>query len=139
LLAPVLCTIFEKALSRLDKRFSGVSNSSAYELIRHLVPLTFCCWSWVRKCHIVLSSYELDEYRSECWYLRYSIWAPRASSYHIPDSFIRVLDTQPDEVKRHEQPRRQTRSRDTYSPSLIKRMFDQRCWCSYFIILFQIL
>jgi hypothetical protein len=52
---------------------------------------------------------------------------PCMSSYHIPDSSTRVSETQPDEVEKHERTRRQTRSRDTYSPSLIKIMFSSQC------------
>jgi hypothetical protein len=51
---------------------------------------------------------------------------PRVSSYCAPGSSTQVPKTQPDEVERHERPRCQIRPRDTYSSSLIKRMFDRR-------------
>jgi hypothetical protein len=51
--------------------------------------------------------------------------SPRASS-HTLDPYTRVLETQSDEVERHKRPRRQSQPKDTYNPSLIKTMFDQR-------------
>jgi hypothetical protein len=51
---------------------------------------------------------------------------PRVSLYHSPGPSTRAPKTQPHEVQRNEQPHRQTRTRDIYNLSLIKRMFDRR-------------
>jgi hypothetical protein len=51
---------------------------------------------------------------------------PRASSYDTPGPSTRVPETQAPSDARHERPRREIRSRDTYSPSLIRRMFRKR-------------
>jgi hypothetical protein len=52
--------------------------------------------------------------------------APRASSYHTPGPSTRVPETQAPSDARHERSRHEIRPRDTYSPSLIRRMF---CRC----------
>jgi hypothetical protein len=49
-----------------------------------------------------------------------------ASSYDTHDIFTRVPETQAPPDARHERPRREIRSRNTYSPSLIWRMFPRR-------------
>jgi hypothetical protein len=51
---------------------------------------------------------------------------PRVSSYRSLGPSTQVLKTQLDEVKRHEQPRRQIRSRVTYNSSQIKKIFGRR-------------
>jgi hypothetical protein len=52
--------------------------------------------------------------------------ASLASSYDTPGPSTRVTETQTPPDARHECPRREIRSRDTYSPSLIWRMFRRR-------------
>jgi hypothetical protein len=52
--------------------------------------------------------------------------APRASSYDTPGPSTRVPETQALPDARHERPRREIRPRDTYNPSLIRRMFRRR-------------
>jgi hypothetical protein len=52
--------------------------------------------------------------------------ASRASSYDTPGPSTRVPETQAPPDARHERPRREIRPRDTYSPSLIRRMFRMR-------------
>jgi hypothetical protein len=52
--------------------------------------------------------------------------APRASSYDTSGSSTRVLETQAPPDARHERPRREIRLRDTYSLSLIRKMFRRR-------------
>jgi hypothetical protein len=52
--------------------------------------------------------------------------ASRASSYNILGPSTRVPETQAPSYARHERPRREIRPRDTYSPSLIRRMFHRR-------------
>jgi hypothetical protein len=52
--------------------------------------------------------------------------ALRASSYDTHGPFTRVPETQAPPDTRHERPRREIRLRDTYSLSLIRRMF-RRC------------
>jgi hypothetical protein len=52
--------------------------------------------------------------------------APRASSYDTPGPSTRVPETQASPDTRHERPCREIRPRDTYSPSLIRRMFRMR-------------
>jgi hypothetical protein len=52
--------------------------------------------------------------------------ASRASSYDTPGPSIRVPKTQALPDARHERPRREIRPRDTYSLSLIRRMFRRR-------------
>jgi hypothetical protein len=52
--------------------------------------------------------------------------APRASSYDTPGPSTRVPETQAPPDARHERLRREIWPRDTYSPSLIRRMFRKR-------------
>jgi hypothetical protein len=52
--------------------------------------------------------------------------APRASSYDTPGPSTRVPETQAPLDARHERPCREIRPRDTYSLSLIRRMFRRR-------------
>jgi hypothetical protein len=52
--------------------------------------------------------------------------APRASSYDTPGPSTQVLEMQAPPDARHERPRREIWSRNTYSPSLIRRMFHKR-------------
>jgi hypothetical protein len=52
--------------------------------------------------------------------------APRASSYDTSGPSTRVLETQAPPDARHERPRREIRPRDTYSLSLIRKMFRRR-------------
>jgi hypothetical protein len=52
--------------------------------------------------------------------------SPRASSYDTPGPPTRVPETQAPSDARHERPRREIRPSDTYSPSLIRRMFRRR-------------
>jgi hypothetical protein len=61
--------------------------------------------------------------------------APHASSYDTPCPSTRVPETQAPPDARHERPRREIRPRNTYSPSLIQRMFRRR-WCIFFRLLF---
>jgi hypothetical protein len=56
--------------------------------------------------------------------------APRASSYDTPVSSTWAAKTQAPVDARHERPRREIRPRDTYNPSLIRKMF-RRCWCIF--------
>jgi hypothetical protein len=51
---------------------------------------------------------------------------PRASSYDIPGPSTQVPETQAPPDARHERPHREIRPRDTYSLSLIRRMFRRR-------------
>jgi hypothetical protein len=50
----------------------------------------------------------------------------RASFHDTLGPSTRVSETQPHEVRRHEWSHHQTRPRDTYNPTLIMRIFDQR-------------
>jgi hypothetical protein len=50
--------------------------------------------------------------------------APRASSYDTPSPSTRVPETQAPADARHERARREIRPRDTYNPSLIRRIFS---------------
>jgi hypothetical protein len=52
--------------------------------------------------------------------------APRASSYDTPGSSTRVPKTQAPTDARHERSHHEIRPRDTYSPSLIRRMLHRR-------------
>jgi hypothetical protein len=52
--------------------------------------------------------------------------APRASLYDTPGLSTRVPETQTPPDTRHERHRREIRPRDTYSLSLIRRMFRRR-------------
>jgi hypothetical protein len=52
--------------------------------------------------------------------------ALRVSSYDTPGSSTRVPQTQAPPDARHERPRREIRPRDTYNPSLIRKMFHRR-------------
>jgi hypothetical protein len=58
--------------------------------------------------------------------------APHTSPYDIPNSFTQVPETQAPADIRHECHRHEIWLRDTYIPSLIRRMFSQR-WCIFFI------
>jgi hypothetical protein len=58
--------------------------------------------------------------------------ATRASSYDTSGLSTRVPEMQLPADARHERSRREIRSRDTYNPSLIRRMFCKR-WCIFFI------
>jgi hypothetical protein len=51
---------------------------------------------------------------------------PHASSYDTPGPSTRVLEMQAPSETRHERSRREIRPRDTYSLSLIRRMFRRR-------------
>jgi hypothetical protein len=53
--------------------------------------------------------------------------ALHASSYNTPGPSTRVPETQAPPDARHERPRREIRPRDTYSSSLIQKMFRRRC------------
>jgi hypothetical protein len=59
--------------------------------------------------------------------------APHASLYDTPDPSTRVPETQAPPEARHERTRREIRPKDTYSPSLIRKMF-RRYWCIFFLI-----
>jgi hypothetical protein len=59
--------------------------------------------------------------------------APHASSYDTPGPSTRVPETQAPADARHERHRHKIRPRDTYNPSLIRRMFRRR-WCVYLFI-----
>jgi hypothetical protein len=52
--------------------------------------------------------------------------ALRASSYDTPSMSTRMPETQALPDARHKRPRREIRPRDTYSLSLIRRMFRRR-------------
>jgi hypothetical protein len=62
---------------------------------------------------------------------------PRVSSYdtHSPSTWVPEMEASTD--IRHEHHCREIRSRDTYNPSLIRRMFHRR-WCIFFQRLFFI-
>jgi hypothetical protein len=52
--------------------------------------------------------------------------APSTLLYDTPDLSTRVTETQTPPDARHERPHREIRPRDTYSPSLIRKMFCRR-------------
>jgi hypothetical protein len=89
---------------------------------------------WVRlisrRFHIVLSTDESDDPQSGCWDLWYPIWD--SSSYDTPGLSTWVPETQAPADARHKCPRREIRPRDTYNPSIIRRILRRR-WCVFLI------
>jgi hypothetical protein len=94
-------------------------------------------WLWhiLEIYHVIFSAYESDEYRSECRYFWYSIWA----SLCVIVSYPQLLHPSSWDLAWWSQKARttslSTRPKDTYNPSLFKGMFDRRRWCSLFYYL----
>jgi hypothetical protein len=99
------------------------------------LPITLRLTAHLTRCrsrrlryHIVLSTDESDDPRSECWYLQYPIWVfSRIIIWYLQPLHPSTRDA------RHEHPRREIWPKDTYSLSFIRRMF-RLCWCIFLFL-----